>query len=768
MCELKKALQQNSNATALDPAGLPPAVMAHLSENFLFFLLKFYNFCFFNDTFPLFWKFQKLIILPKNLNDLTLPTSYRPISLTHLFSKLYEKIISNRIIQTLMKYNKFAPTQFGGLPKKQTMQPIVQLIDQIKRNQNHMQHTHLIVYDISKAFDSIWREALRYKLKNLLGFEGPILWLFITYFTHRTVQLHHNHKCSDIFITLNGAPQGTCFGLLTYILYTNDLILLANTTHTVFLAWVDDTILFNKYTYLTKYQNTILQTHQEILQWTQKWKLCINIQKTNYMTILAPILTINTLPPTHISHHTNILPVTQIKYLGLIIDQQLNFNEHTNLVKNNLNKAQWAVYKTYKDTYQLRYKCWHTFYQTIFLSNVDYCGAIYLTLCKDIKSIKQKLIYHLQTLLNVPRKSVAYQFLHYETYTLNFEDHIEFLQLKLLILLFHSSDSQQQQLMQEFYEICQRSHLNDDTLTLTQQLLNNHKDHILTNFILQETTNMGIITHNETEIQNTLYLATHTINMSQISMLDHQNQTTILHIAVDAGVYPIPLGPATIGMCVHSTQLQTFAFYLGDTIYNICAELYAIYFATLYIYNSLIFLSQYKEIKIYTDAYSVSQMLQIQNDIIPENAQLIQNIHSMIAKINNTHPSFRVTILNPPKIPSDTAPKYIVKPPLVLLPIQQKAHEAAWFLIRKIRHKKYPAALCTQLFSQITKNKMLKQYYNHKKSLYLSHTKHGLWSQHHVPNSSFRLKTQFCNFHHPMIHILHQLRSLSMPVHSTV
>ena len=220
MIELQKALKNNNNAKTPDPAGLPPKIPKFLSSNFLHFLLLFFNFLFLNYKFPSFWKFQKIILIPKNSQNTNDPTNYRPISLTHLFAKLYEKIISNRIVEVFIEHKLISPNQHGGIPNQETQIPLTQIIQQIQYNQTQSQYTQMIVYDISKTFDSVWHKALIYKLYYYFKLRGPILIIFILYFTNRKAQVYHDNKVSDIITLQRGAPQGTNFGLLSFLLFT--------------------------------------------------------------------------------------------------------------------------------------------------------------------------------------------------------------------------------------------------------------------------------------------------------------------------------------------------------------------------------------------------------------------------------------------------------------------------------------------------------------------------------------------------------------------
>ena len=167
--------------------------------------------------------------------------NYRPISTLPCFGKIFEKLIYSRLYKFLVSKNILYENQYGFRSHHSTSHAVNYSIDKISCNIENKNHVLGIFIDLSKAFDTISHEKLLYKLENY-GIRGIPLTLLKSYMTNRQQITNFNGKKSDVLNTYYGVPQGSVLGPLLFILYINDIINCSKLGH--FVMFADDTNIF--------------------------------------------------------------------------------------------------------------------------------------------------------------------------------------------------------------------------------------------------------------------------------------------------------------------------------------------------------------------------------------------------------------------------------------------------------------------------------------------------------------------------------------------
>ena len=117
----------------------------------------------------------------KNVGDRSTVKNYCPISLLSVVSKVFEKLVNNRIVDHLDKCGLFSDLQYGFRASRSTADLLTVISDRIARAFNKIRATRAVVLDISKAFDRIWHAGLLHKLKSY-GISGQIFSLISSVF----------------------------------------------------------------------------------------------------------------------------------------------------------------------------------------------------------------------------------------------------------------------------------------------------------------------------------------------------------------------------------------------------------------------------------------------------------------------------------------------------------------------------------------------------------------------------------------------------------
>ena len=125
----------------------------------IFYLTVIVNTSLTTGVFPEIWKHAMVIPLLKK-GDQENVSNYRPISLLPILSKIVEKIVSNQLLDFLLKNNLLSNSQHGFRPNLSTESALLKITDAIYRNMDSKRISLLTLCDLSKAFDSVSHSIL--------------------------------------------------------------------------------------------------------------------------------------------------------------------------------------------------------------------------------------------------------------------------------------------------------------------------------------------------------------------------------------------------------------------------------------------------------------------------------------------------------------------------------------------------------------------------------------------------------------------------------
>ena len=275
-------------------------------------------------------KIAKVVPVFKS-GDLSLLTNYRPISVLPFLSKVFEKIVYNCLFDFICDNNILYDYQFGLRPKHSTQQAIITLFDNITKSLDNGNIAISIFIDLKKAFDTVNHRILLRKL-YAYGIGGPILKWIESYLTGRTQYVVFDGKESEVRTVQCGVLQGSILGPLLFILNMNDI---CNVSDLFFaIMYADDTSLLvtgnDLYSLIASLNNAL----KDLCSWFKSNKLSLNTNKTFYMIFHRSRIKCDTDSTLEIIMDNGILTKTScLIYLGVIVDQKLNWIEHISYVK---------------------------------------------------------------------------------------------------------------------------------------------------------------------------------------------------------------------------------------------------------------------------------------------------------------------------------------------------------------------------------------------------------------------------------------------------
>ena len=149
---------------------------------------------------------------------------------------------------------------------------------------------------------------------------------------------------SDLSPIVCGVPQGSVLGPLLFLLYINDFKNSSNLLD--FHLFADDSNLFYSNKKLTLLENHINTELQHIYKWLCLNKLSLNIDKSNFVIFHPPQRKLTYTVKISINS-TYLLNKNCIKYLGIMIDTNLNWKSHIRSEERRVGKecrSRWSPY----------------------------------------------------------------------------------------------------------------------------------------------------------------------------------------------------------------------------------------------------------------------------------------------------------------------------------------------------------------------------------------------------------------------------------------
>ena len=391
MTEVESSIKNyKCSGKSFDNHGNHPEMFKKLGLPCINLILMLFNLCFHMKLWI--WQNAEVIFLRKEgKKSYSLPGSYRPISITAYLGKLLEKIMSIRAIKFLKYKNCFDPYQEGFTEKKNTIRYLNRLILGIKSDIQEGKTVICLFLDFEKAFDSVWNKGLIVKLFKL-GFRGKFLKLIDHFLSARKVSLNINgnkgnpRNCSEF-----GLPQGSVLSPILFKIFMLDFLDEINSDSAVIYKFADDGAV--KISADTT-EDCLLQL-QKVLDaldtWAKKWRMIINClpNKTEVVCFGTAENDRSLIPSEFRLGSQNIKLVESTKVLGIIVDQDLSFLEHSKDVYKKL-ITRWNLIQVYCNrNWGFTQKVMVQLIRTLFLSSLFYGSHLWMNRrnMKDINTL---------------------------------------------------------------------------------------------------------------------------------------------------------------------------------------------------------------------------------------------------------------------------------------------------------------------------------------------------------------------------------------------
>lgn len=284
-------------------------------------LTDIFNKCMELGYWPEQFKLACVVPIKKSGKPSNRVSSYRPVSLLSSFSKLFERLVLEKLNAFIEESNIIPASQYGFKKSHSATHQAVNLAAQIKTTIKNKKSIGMLAIDLQSAFDSVWHEGLSHKLRKI-GVSKSLCKIIMSFCQDRRFFVKYKN-CQSNTVTYNlGLPQGAVLSPALYNIYIYDL---PKNKDANVLSFADDTVIVTQ----SKLTKTILNRTEkafvQIYKYFTKWRLnlMLNGNETEYSN--------------------------ELKYLGVYFDNKFNFNFHTKYIRNKSVAALKQLYPLIKN-----------------------------------------------------------------------------------------------------------------------------------------------------------------------------------------------------------------------------------------------------------------------------------------------------------------------------------------------------------------------------------------------------------------------------------
>ena len=261
--------------------------------------------------------------------DKTLINNYHPISLLPIFGKIFERVIYDSLFNYFLRNTIFAPSQSWFLWGDSYIAQPLSIIHEIQTafDENPTAGVRGVFLDILKAFDKLWHDNLIFKLKSY-GDEGEFLLLIKNYLHNRQQRVAFNGQIYEWERIYLGVLRGSGLGLLLFLIYINDL---PDGITSMCKIFADDSYIFSKVLDVNKSVIELNADLEKTNQCAYQWKIQFNPdpnKQANEVVFSRKSISHNLSHPPNKLNENIITKCNHQKYLGIILESNLNFNTH--------------------------------------------------------------------------------------------------------------------------------------------------------------------------------------------------------------------------------------------------------------------------------------------------------------------------------------------------------------------------------------------------------------------------------------------------------
>ena len=323
--ELSAALIKKKRDTATGLDNVSYSMLSNLPSEGREMLLSLYNSHISQNSIPVVWKSILIHPILKPNKDLNDAESYRPIALESCIAKVLESILKSRL-EWFIENGKLLPESQSGFRRgKSCLNSVAHLTSLVHLGFSRNRFILALFIDIKGAYDSV-NIFLLYKYMTDLKVPAYLRNIIFQILNDRQIFIR---DCDGNIIgprTGNmGLPQGSPLSPILFNIYTHNLKY-AISDKIEILQYADDIVLLADGAHIPTLVDQMNNSLMSLAEWCEIHNFRISINKTN--AVLFRKGTSKTIIPEIVLNNEVIPRKDKVKYLGIIIHQNLNWKHH--------------------------------------------------------------------------------------------------------------------------------------------------------------------------------------------------------------------------------------------------------------------------------------------------------------------------------------------------------------------------------------------------------------------------------------------------------
>ena len=219
--EVREVIDSHKTERAPGVDNVLTSMLKTASDLYVGMLTDLVNECFDKGIIPESLQAGKMTLIDKKEKSLEVKKK-RPLTVSSVILSVMTKILQRRMDPICEREGFYGSVQYGFRKRRSTADCVFIILAAVRAARRKHHSISLAFCDISKAYDSVCRELLYLKLKNV-GFGGKVVGLIRAMYFNDCVRLNMASGLTDPVYFTQGVKQGCSLSPMLFALYVSGL-----------------------------------------------------------------------------------------------------------------------------------------------------------------------------------------------------------------------------------------------------------------------------------------------------------------------------------------------------------------------------------------------------------------------------------------------------------------------------------------------------------------------------------------------------------------